>query len=91
MVVLERRDLATLAASQPNLEQTRGAVFGRRMASLLTGVAAPRYPGAGLGRIWLRRLGLEAKLQSIAGTARRILRQRRRTPERFIPLLELDP
>lgn len=89
-VQLERRDLATLAASQPNLEQTRGAVFGRCLTHRLTGAAAPSYPGAGLGRIWLRRLGAKAKLQSLAGTARRMLRQRRHAPERFIPLLEIE-
>ena len=89
-VHMQRRDLTTLAASQPNLEQTRGAVFGRCLTGRLTGAAAPRYPGAGLARIWLRRLGLRAKLQSVAGTAKRIVRQRRRSPERFIPLVEID-
>jgi coenzyme F420 hydrogenase subunit beta len=90
-VVMERRDLATLAASQPNLEQTRGAVFGRCLTGRLTGAGAPRYPGAGLARIWLHRLGARAKLQSLAGTAKRIFRQGRRAPERFIRLVELDP
>ncbi|MEE4298335.1 MAG: Coenzyme F420 hydrogenase/dehydrogenase, beta subunit C-terminal domain [Pseudomonadales bacterium] len=90
VVALERRDLATLAASQPNLEQTRGAVFGRCLMGRLTGAGAPRYPHAGLGRIWFRRLGAKAKLQSLFGTARRILRQRRRAPECFIPLREIE-
>jgi coenzyme F420 hydrogenase subunit beta len=72
---LERRSLATLAASQPNLEQTRGAVFGRCLTARVTRGRAPRYPGAGLHRVWWRALSPAAKFRSIAGTLKRLLRK----------------
>jgi coenzyme F420 hydrogenase subunit beta len=72
---LEQRSLETLAASQPNLEQTRGAVFGRCIAARMTGAGAPRYRGAGLHRVWWRALSRGAKLRSIGGTLKRILRR----------------
>jgi coenzyme F420 hydrogenase subunit beta len=72
---LEARSLATLAASQPNLEQTRGAVFGRCVAARAVGAAAPRYRGARLHRVWWRALSPLAKLQSLAGTLKRVLRK----------------
>lgn len=72
---LERRSLATLAASQPNLEQTRGAVFGRCLTARIAGASAPRYRGAGLHRVWWRALSPIAKFRSIAGTLKRLLRK----------------
>jgi len=75
VVHLEPRSLATLAASQPDLERTRGAVFGRCVAARLVGAAAPRYRGAGLHRVWWRALSRRAKLQSLAGTLKRVLRR----------------
>jgi hypothetical protein len=72
---LERRSLATLAASQPNLEQTRGAVFGRCLTARMAGASAPRYRGAGLHRVWWRALSPVAKFRSIAGTLKRLLRK----------------
>lgn len=80
-IVAERRDLNVLTRSQPNLERTRGAVFGRCLTGRLLGAGAPRYRGAGLLRIWWRALTLREKLGSILGTARRILLQRRRRVE----------
>lgn len=73
IVKLERRTLATLAASQPNLEQTRGAVFGRCLTARMVGASAPRYRGAGLHRVWWRALSPVAKFRSIAGTLKRLL------------------
>lgn len=72
---LERRSLATLAASQPNLEQTRGAVFGRSLTARIAGASAPRYRGAGLHRVWWRALSPLAKFRSMAGTLKRLLRK----------------
>jgi coenzyme F420 hydrogenase subunit beta len=72
---LERRSLATLAASQPNLEQTRGAVFGRCMSARIAGADAPRYRGAGLHRVWWRALSPLDKFRSVAGTLKRLLRK----------------
>ena len=70
---LERRSLATLAASQPNLEQTRGAVYGRCLTARIAGASAPRYRGAGLHRVWWRALSPLAKFRSVAGTLKRLL------------------
>jgi coenzyme F420 hydrogenase subunit beta len=70
---LERRSLATLAASQPNLEKTRGAVFGRCLTARLAGGNAPRYRGSGLHRVWWRALSPLDKFRSIAGTLKRLL------------------
>jgi coenzyme F420 hydrogenase subunit beta len=72
---LERRSLTTLADSQPNLEQTRGAVFGRCLTARMAGASAPRYRGTGLHRVWWRALSPVAKFRSIAGTLKRMLRK----------------
>lgn len=72
---LEPRSVATLAASQPNLEQTKGAVFARCLIAKGTGAAAPQYRGAALHRVWWRALSPTAKLKSVAGTLKRLLRK----------------
>jgi coenzyme F420 hydrogenase subunit beta len=81
-LVLKRRSTETLAASQPNLERTKGAVFGRRLAARALGLPAPVYHGAALHRVWLRALSPLAKVQSFAGTMKRILKKRLLLPER---------
>jgi len=86
VVVVVQRSLATLAASQPNLERTRGAVFGRRLAARLAGAAAPVFPGAKLYRVWWRALPPRAKLQSLAGTLKRVLSKGLLRAERAVPL-----
>jgi coenzyme F420 hydrogenase subunit beta len=85
-LVLERRSLATLAASQPNLERTKGAVFGRCLTVRAVGGVAPIYRGGALHRVWLRALSPVAKLQSIGGTLKRILKKRILRPERAVGL-----
>ena len=72
-VQLEPRTVQTLAASQPNLERTKGAVYARCITAKLVGAAAPRYRGAGLHRVWWRALTLGAKFKSFAGTLKRLL------------------
>jgi coenzyme F420 hydrogenase subunit beta len=86
VLAVEQRDLDTLAASQPNLERTRGAVFGRRLAARIAGAAAPRYPGTRLYRVWWRALPPRAKLQSVAGTLKRLLQKGLLRAERAMPL-----
>jgi len=83
---MERRSLETLAASQPNLEQTRGAVFGRCVTARVAGASAPRYRGAGLHRVWWRALSPLAKFRSVAGTLKRLLRKGLLRSERATPL-----
>jgi coenzyme F420 hydrogenase subunit beta len=81
-LVVKRRSTETLAASQPNLERTKGAVFGRCLAARALGLPAPIYHGVALHRVWLRALSLLAKIQSFAGTMKRILKKRLLLPER---------
>jgi len=83
-LAVQRRSLKTLAASQPNLERTKGAVFGRCLTSRAVGVAAPRYRGAALFRVWIRALSPVAKAQSIGGTLKRIINKGIRLPERAL-------
>jgi len=71
-VSLQRRSIATLAASQPNLEKTKGSVFGRCISAKSFGLAAPSYPNTSLGRIWWLVLSPTEKFQSLAGTVKRI-------------------
>lgn len=61
--------------SQPNLLASLGAVWGRRLAMRALGMAVPQDRGLPLLRHWLA-LPLRSKVQSVAGTLRRILRQR---------------
>ena len=81
---VEKRSVETLAASQPNLEQTKGAVFGRCLSARAVGAAAPSYKGGALHRIWWRALTPLAKAQSLIGTIKRIIKKRLWIPERAL-------
>jgi coenzyme F420 hydrogenase subunit beta len=85
-LAVERRSLQTLADSQPNLERTKGAVFGRCLTARAVGAAAPKYRGGALHRVWLRALTPTAKIQSLAGTLKRIFRKRILRPEQALDL-----
>ena len=69
---LEPRTVATLAASQPNLERTKGAVYARCLTAKLVGAGAPRYRDAALHRVWWHALTPTAKFKSLAGTLKRL-------------------
>ncbi|TVQ58860.1 MAG: coenzyme F420 hydrogenase [Phycisphaerales bacterium] len=77
-ITLETKDASLLPRSQPNLLATRGGLWGRLVALRLLGAPTPRYIGFPMFRVWLRRLGLKQKTQSIAGTTKRIGRKRLR-------------
>jgi coenzyme F420 hydrogenase subunit beta len=64
-----------IARAQPNLIAAQGAIWGRLMAMRAFGMAVPKDRGLPLFRSWLK-LPARAKLSSLAGTARRIWRQR---------------
>lgn len=81
-LVAERRSVATLAASQPNLERAKGAVYARCLTMRAVGGSAPIYRGGALHRVWLRALSPVAKVQSVAGTLKRVLKKRLLRPER---------
>lgn len=62
-----------IARAQPNLLASQGAVFGRRLVMRAFGLRVPQEKGLALLPLWLR-LPLKEKLQSLAGTAKRIVR-----------------
>jgi coenzyme F420 hydrogenase subunit beta len=64
-----------IAQAQPNLLASQGAVFGRRLVMRAMGLAVPQEKGLALFPLWWR-LPVRQKLQSLAGTAKRILRTR---------------
>lgn len=83
-LTLEPRAPGIVAASQPNLLRTRGAVWGRILALRLLGAASPRYRRLPMAGTWWRVLTARQKLSSLLGTARRVFRKglRRRVPVR---------
>ena len=83
-LVLEPRGPEVVAASQPNLLRTRGAIWGRILVLRLLGAAAPRFRRMPMARTWWRVLSPREKLSSLLGTARRVVRKglRRRAPVR---------
>ncbi len=68
---LTRVGIEQLRASQPGLEQTRGAVWGRVIALRMIGAPAPRFDGMRMARLWWSRLSWKDKARSIVGTWRR--------------------
>jgi coenzyme F420 hydrogenase subunit beta len=74
-LVLEPRERAILYRAQPNLMTTRGAVWGRKLALRLAGLAVPRTPGDGAALAWLSALTARQRLQSVLGTWKRVARR----------------
>ena len=71
-VVLEKKDLSLLPRSQPNLLDTRGAIWGRRLALKLLNAPFPDFERFAMFRFWWKVLSPKSKLQSITGTFKRI-------------------
>lgn len=61
-----------LPDSQPNLLKSRGALWGRLLALRLAGASVPKYIGMRMFRFWWSELGWREKMQSIAGTLKRV-------------------
>ena len=72
-LVLERNDPTLLPRSQPNLLQARGVLWGRLVGLRLLRAPIPRYLGFPMFRFWLREVSIWRKMQSIAGTAKRVI------------------
>ncbi|CAM3429355.1 Coenzyme F420 hydrogenase/dehydrogenase, beta subunit C-terminal domain [Occultella aeris] len=72
--------LDRLPQSQPNLEGTRGAVWGRVLTMRLLRLASPAYRGMPAFRLWWK-LPLRGKGTSLVGTWRRIAARGLRRPE----------
>jgi coenzyme F420 hydrogenase subunit beta len=85
-LTLEPAPADRLARSQPNLVQTRGAVWGRIQAMRVLGLSVPRYEHVRTFPAWWRHLDTRAKARSVLGSARRIRRDRLRRPRTVIPL-----
>lgn len=64
-----------IARAQPNLLASQGAAWGRRLVMRLFGLSVPTEKGLSLFPLWLR-LPAKEKLQSLAGTAKRIIRSK---------------
>jgi coenzyme F420 hydrogenase subunit beta len=82
ILVAEPRPRDVIARAQPNLAATNGAVWGRRFAMRLAGLAAPRDRGLDLLGLW-RRLPVRERISSVAGTWKRVLRERLWRPVRI--------
>jgi coenzyme F420 hydrogenase subunit beta len=80
-IAAEPRPLTALATAQPNLARTRSILFGRLLGLRILGLAAPRYQGWKLGRLWLLRTSFRDKLGSVLGTMKRAARRRLWVPE----------
>ena len=86
VLVAEQRPRRVIEDAQPNLKTALGAVWGRTYAMRTVGLAAPKTQGQKLFRNWMRATS-KHKLQSLAGTWRRILREKLRRPVR----ISIDP
>jgi coenzyme F420 hydrogenase subunit beta len=84
-VVLERVDPELLPASQPNLLETRGAIWGRMVGLRLMGVPHPRYRNMATFPTW-RRLPMKKRAQSIYGTVKRVFVKRLRQKASTTPM-----
>ncbi|RVU34288.1 coenzyme F420 hydrogenase [Hwanghaeella grinnelliae] len=74
-IVLETEDPDLLPRSQPNLLETRGALWARLITLKLFGAATPVYSGFGLARFWFSELSLIAKIRSFSGTVKRVFKK----------------
>jgi coenzyme F420 hydrogenase subunit beta len=86
-LVLDPAPADRLPRSQPNLVQTRGAVWGRVQAMRLLGLPTPRFRNVPTFHAWWRHLDTAAKARSIGGTVRRIRRDRLGRRRRVRPLV----
>lgn len=64
-----------LPKSQPNLLRTRGGLWGRLVALRLTGAPTPCFDGLPKFRFWWSELSWKQKVQSVAGTVKRVFRK----------------
>lgn len=85
---VERVSNDLLPASQPNLLETRGSVFGRILALRLAGVRTPKYRNMAMFSIWWRDLSMKARISSVGGTLTRV---RRKKLYRRSPVVPFDP
>lgn len=75
-----------LPKSQSNLLKTRGGLWGRLWTLRLMGAGVPTYRGFAMFRYWWRELSWGEKIQSFAGTAKRVFRKGLRRRVEVTPL-----
>lgn len=73
-VFLRRAEPSILSASQGQVLQKRGAVWGRILAMKIFGIPSPKFQGFSLFQNW-KDLTLKDKSRSILGTVKRIIRR----------------
>lgn len=71
-IVLEKSDSSILPRSQPNLQKTKGLLWGRLLALKMSGAFVPVYQNFSLLELWITESSLKEKLQSILGTVKRV-------------------
>ena len=86
-LILEKTASGVLPASQPYLLNVRRSVWGRLLALRIAGVATPKIYGVPMFRLWLTRLSLRQKLQSIIGTFKRVIRYKLRERRKVNPFI----
>lgn len=91
LISAERVDHSVLERSQPNLLTTRGAVWGRMVASRFVRMPVPRYINMSTRSFWWKGLSLSQKVRSFTGTVRRIVRRRLHRRVVIEPATALDP
>lgn len=74
-ITATRSEPARLIASQRNLINKRGAIWGRILALHLLGIPTPRLRGFHLFSCWWRHLSIADKLRSLFGTIKRALKR----------------
>lgn len=74
-LILERSDPTLLPRSQPNLLSSRGALWGRLLTLRILGAPVPEFSGFPMFRYWWSALSWWPKVQSFAGTARRVFKK----------------
>lgn len=74
-LTLDESPWTVLPKSQPNLEQVRGAAWGRMAVLRWMGGAVPTFKRVATRSIWLRKLSLKEKLRSTWGTISRVKRK----------------
>ena len=90
-LTLENSDAEILPASQPNLLNARGRLWGQLVTLRSMGVATPTYRNMPTFRVWLRALDWKDKIRSITGTIRRVFRRKLHRRVSVRPLVSSHP
>lgn len=75
-LIAEPRPRDVIAHAQPNLLETRGSVWGRRLAMRMVGMRTPADTGLETFRLWRTQLSMKRRIQSVAGSLKRIWKRR---------------